>query len=107
MAITECDVDSTLQVLDPEGTVTDNTGNRPLEDGITPLVVGQPYVDVVFLGSHSSYNFDQLEVINITDNPPLCLIVGPVVFQDEAGFRVMFNASPDSPFYSLRWRITI
>jgi|SRR6185312_4723339 len=107
MANTECDVDSILQVLDPEGTTTDNTGNRPLEDGVAPLVVGQSYVDVVFVETHPSYNFDQLEVQNSTDNPPLCLMVGPIVFQDEAGFRVMFNASPDSPFYSLRWRITI
>ena len=59
MAI-ECDVDQTLQTLDPEGTTVDLTGDRPLEDGETPLVVGQQYLDVTFLTPHSSYNFDQL-----------------------------------------------
>ncbi len=106
MAI-ECDITQTLQVLDPEGLVQETLGNRPKEDGITPIPQAQQYVDVVFLESHDSYNFDELEVVNIVDNPPLSLHVGPIVYQDAEGFRVMFNASPDSAFYSLRWRITI
>ena len=80
---TECDVDSTLQVLDPQGTTVDSTGNRPLEDGITPLVAGQSYVDVVFVAPHSVYNFDQLVIENFNDNPPLTIFLGPVVFEDE------------------------
>lgn len=105
---TECDVQETLQILDPEAAIIETTGNRPLEDGTEPLIIAQQYVDVTFInGPYPSYNFDELEVVNTTDNPPLCLMVGPVVFQDETGFRVMFNASPNSTFYSLRWRITI
>lgn len=105
---TECDVQETLQVLDPEAIVAETLGNRPLEDGATPLVPMQQYVDVVFVnGPYPSYNFDELEIVNITDNPPLSLHVGPIVYQDDMGFRVMFNASPDSIFYTLRWRITV
>ncbi len=104
---TECDVQEILQTLDPEGTTVDTTGDRPLEDGITPLVIGQSYVDVNFLTSHETYNFDQLVVENFTDNPPLCILLGPVTYEDANGFRVMFNASPDSEFYQLRWRITV
>ncbi len=105
---TECDVQETLQILDPEGTVVETLGNRPLEDGIEPLIIAQQYVDVVFVnGPYPSYNFDELEVQNFNDNPPLSLHIGPIVYQDENGFRLMFNASPDSVYYALRWRITI
>ncbi len=103
---TECDVQDTLQTLDPQGTTVDTTGDRPLEDGITPLVVAQSYIDVVFLTSHDTYNFDQLVIENFFDNPPLCILLGPVVFEDANGFRVMLSAAPDSAFYQLRWRIT-
>ncbi len=104
---TECDVQEILQTLDPEGTTVDTTGDRPLEDGITPLTVAQPYVDVVFVAPHTTYNFDQMVIENFIDNPPLCILLGPVVFEDENGFRVMLSASPDSAFYQLRWRITV
>lgn len=107
MAVTECTVIDTLQVLDPEGTTVDTTGDRPLEDGIAPLVVAQSYVDVTFLTPHASYNFDQFVIENFTDNPPLAICIGPVVFEDENGFRVMLSAAPDSAFYQLRWRITV
>ncbi len=104
---TECDVIEILQTLDPEGTTVDTTGDRPLEDGVTPLVVGQSYIDVEFVAPHATYNFDQLFIENFIDNPPLCILLGPVVFEDENGFRVMLSASPDSAFYQLRWRITV
>ncbi len=105
---TECDVQSELQILDPRGTDVESGGNRPLEDGIAPLVQNQSYVDVVFVqGPHESYNFDQLVIENFTDNPPLAIFLGPVVFEDENGFRIMLSAAPDSAFYQLRWRITV
>lgn len=108
MATTECSVDEITQVLDPEGTTVEPTGSRPLEDGITPLVVGQQYVDVPFVGGpYDDYNIDELMVENFTDNPPMFIVAGMVVYEDTLGFRVMFNASPDSGFYNLRWRITI
>jgi len=103
---TECTVDTVVQTLDPQGAVVGG-GDNPLEDGIEPLVIGQPYVDVVFATAHSSYNFDQLLIQNFIDNPPLAICVGPVVYTDENGFRVMLTASPDSAFYELRWRITV
>lgn len=105
---TECDIIQTLQVLNPEGTTTESTGSRPIEDGITPIPVGQQYVDVLFAeGPHASYNFDELLVENLVDDPPLGIMVVLVSFMDEDGFRIMFNASPDSAFYNLRWRVTI
>lgn len=106
MASTECTVDSTVQVLDPVGTDVDTTGDRPLEDGIAPLVIGLTYVDVTFETPHPNFNFDQMVIENFTDNPPLCILIGPVVFEDENGFRVMLSAPADSEFYQLRWRVT-
>lgn len=108
MAVTECTVIDTLQVLDPQGTTVDAAGDRPLEDGIAPLTVGLQYVDVTFLSSHpEGYNYDELVVVNVTDNPPIGIGVVQIVYEDADGFRVMFNAPPDSEFYSLRWRITV
>ncbi len=104
---TECTTIIDPQVLNPVGTTVDTTGDRPLEDGITPIPAGQSYVDVVFIEPHESYNFDQLVIENFTDNPPLAIALGPVVYEDENGFRVMFTASPDSTFYQLRWRVTV
>lgn len=107
--INECNVETTLQVLDPLGTETEATGSRPLEDGITPIPAGQQYVDVVFANgpyADAAYNIDELVVQNFADNPPLVIIASLIVFRDESGFRVMFNSSPDSASYELRWRIT-
>ena len=100
-------ITTTIEVLDPISTTTTVSGSEPLEDGITPLVVGQQYVDVEFSTTHEDYNIDELMVENFTDNPPVIIIASLVVYRDSAGFRVMFNAHPDSPFYNLRWRITI
>lgn len=105
--MTECDVTTTLQVLDLEGTTPETTGSKPVEDGITPLIAGQPYIDVVFTVAHPVYSFDELLVENFSDNPPVSIFPTLISFEDENGFRVMLNASPDSAFYQLRWRVTI
>jgi len=105
--MTPCDVTTTLNVLNLEEATPEASGSRPVEDGITPLVIGQPYVDVEFSNSHESYNFDELAIENFTDNPPLGITTTVVVFEDENGFRIMLNAPPDSEFYQLRWRITV
>jgi len=100
-------ITTTIEVLDPIGTTVEITGSQPLESGLTACTVGQQYVDVVFSDPHTDYNIDELHVENTTDNPPMGLDAGLVVYRDSEGFRVMLNASPDSAFYSVRWRITI
>jgi len=100
-------ITTTIEVLDPIGTTVEVTGSQPLEAGLTPCTVGQQYVDVVFSDTHTDYNIDEMHIENITDNPPMSLVAGLVVYRDSEGFRAMLNASPDSAFYSLRWRITI
>jgi len=98
---------TTVEILDPITLTIESTGSRPLESGLTPVPVGQQYVDVVFSETHEDYNIDELHVENQTDNPPLAVDASLVVYRDSAGFRAMLTASPDSTFYSLRWRITI
>jgi hypothetical protein len=98
---------TTIEVLDPIGTTTTVAGSQPLESGLTPCTIGQQYVDVVFSDSHTDYNIDELHIENVVDNPPLGLDAGLIVYRDSEGFRAMLNASPDSEFYNLRWRITI
>lgn len=98
---------TTIEILDPIGTEVEPTGSRPLEDGLTPLIQGQQYLDITFSDPHTDYNIDELHVENTVDNPPLLFPSPMVVYRDENGFRVLFNSSPDSEFYLLRWRITI
>jgi len=98
---------TTIEILDPIATTIEVTGSRALESGLTPCIQGQQYLDIVFTDSHADYNIDELHVENTTDNPPLGLDASLVVYRDSDGFRVMLNASPDSEFYSVRWRITI
>jgi len=98
---------TTIEILDPIGTTVESTGSRPIESGLTNCTVGQQYVDITFSDLHEDYNIDEMHIENTVDNPPVYLEAALVVYRDNAGFRVMLNASPDSTFYFLRWRITI
>jgi len=75
--------------------------------GVTVLVQGQDYVDVVFPTpqAHASWQFVERCVVNTLDPDPLNLVPGTVSRKSQLGFRVQLNGAPDSPNYNLFWTI--
>lgn len=77
-----------------------------LEVGITPLVLGQAYIDVVFASAQSDTSWDtQCSVVNTTDSTPLNIWPGIVTAKSTTGFTLQLNGMPDSSNYYLHWAI--
>lgn len=78
-----------------------------LEVGITPLVNGQAYIDVVFATAQDDTTWDtQCSVVNTTDATPLNIWPGIITAKTTTGFRLQLNGAPDTGNYSLHWSIT-
>jgi hypothetical protein len=75
--------------------------------GITPLVAGQSYVDVVFGTTQPNSNWTPLEasIINTTDSTPLNVWPGIITSKTTTGFRLQLNGTADSSNYFLFWSI--
>lgn len=77
------------------------------EHGVTLLIEGQDYVDVVFVTTQprSDWTFTEMQIINTADDAPLNLWPGIVVTKARGGFRLYLNGTPDSGNYFLDWTI--
>jgi hypothetical protein len=81
--------------------------NSMLEDGLTQILNGNDFVDVVFNSwtGGSAYSFDELVVQNFIDSPPQNIFPTILVSKTASGFRYLLNSSPDNDNYFLKWRI--
>lgn len=75
---------------------------------VTPLVAGQPYVDVVFGSVQTSEDWVLVEcnVVNELDLAPLNIWPGIITDRTTAGFRLQLNGMPDSGNYYLHWAVS-
>ena len=77
-----------------------------LESGLTSLVSGQSYIDVVFAAALPGTSWNVLaSVINTADTTPLNIWPGIVTAKSTLGFTVQLNGTPDSANYYLYWAI--
>lgn len=103
---------TTLTDVDADGgtsvTTTEDDDMKILEDGSTPLVNGQDYVDVVFqiAKPSNSYRIVEARIENFIDDPPIEIWATTFVSRTPTGFRAILNTTPDNANYSLRWRVT-
>jgi hypothetical protein len=82
------------------------SGGGSIEFGVTPLVPGQAYIDVVLTTSLSSTIWDTVcSVVNTVDPAPLNIWPGVVSAKSTTGFTVQLNGLPDSANYFLHWTI--
>lgn len=82
------------------------SGGGSIEFGITPLVPGQAYIDVVLATSLSSTIWDTVcSVVNTDDPAPLNIWPGVISAKSTTGFTVQLNGLPDSANYFLHWTI--
>lgn len=77
--------------------------------GVTPLVSGQSYIDVVFSTAQPSANWmlTECSVVNMVDATPLNLWPGIITSKSTTGFRLQLNGKPDTANYDLHWAIAI
>ena len=77
-----------------------------MESGLTPLVDGQDYIDVIFPTSLPGTTWNVLcSVLNTTDPTPLNIWPGIVTAKSPTGFTLQLNGVPDSDNYYLYWAI--
>lgn len=78
-----------------------------LDSGITQLVSGQSYIDVVFDTPQADTNWTtQCSVDDVLDVTPLNIWPGIVTSKSITGFRLQLNGMPDSGNYYLYWGIS-
>jgi hypothetical protein len=79
-----------------------------VESGITALVAGQAYIDVVFLVPQDDANwiFVECGVVNTSDSSPLNIVPGIVTSKTTTGFRLQLSGLPDTANYYLHWAIS-
>jgi hypothetical protein len=77
------------------------------DTGITPLVNGQSYIDVVFDVPRSSNDwvFVELRVLNTVDANALNIRDGIITNKTVTGFRLQLDGIPDTNNYYLQWTI--
>jgi hypothetical protein len=75
--------------------------------GVTPLIQGQDYVDVVFGSSQPSVDWVLIEagMFNLVDSTPLNVWRGVVTSKTTSGFRLQLNGTPDTGNYYVSWSI--
>ena len=82
------------------------SGSGSIEFGITQLINGQAYVDVVLVTTLSDTIWDTVcSVVNTTDATPLNIWPGMITAKSTTGFTVQLNGMPDSDNYFLHWTI--
>jgi hypothetical protein len=83
------------------------TGSGIVDYGITQLINGQSYIDVVFGTAQPNNNWILVEcnVVNTVDASPLNIWSGIVTIKLTTGFRLQLNGAPDSNNYFLHWAI--
>ena len=76
--------------------------------GLTQLVIGQSYIDVVFdhYQVDNTWIFVECSVLNTTDANPLNIWTGITTSKLTTGFRLQLNGLPDSNNYFLDWAIS-
>lgn len=86
---------------------TGAASNTTLQNGATPLVNGQNFVDVLFPAEMPNANWlsVNLSVVNLIDPNPLTLVPSVITAKTEAGFKLFFNGAPDSNNYFLQWGV--
>lgn len=97
----------------PTGPVGPSGGDGPSgpieiqNQGVTPLIIGQSYVDVVFDSAQAdlTWIFVECQVINTVDATPLNIWTGLLTVKTTTGFRLQLSAVPDSGNYSLHWAV--
>jgi hypothetical protein len=97
-----CDDDTLYPPVPPPIPIPDDT-----QSGVTPLVNGQDYIDVVFGSAQPNANWTFLEarIINTTDVSALNIWPGIVTIKTTTGFRLQLNGTPDTANYYLSWTI--
>jgi hypothetical protein len=77
-----------------------------IEFGITQLVNGQAYIDVVLVTTLTDTVWDTVcSVVNTDDPTPLNIWPGVITAKSTTGFTVQLNGMPDSDNYFLHWTI--
>jgi hypothetical protein len=76
--------------------------------GVTPLVIGQAYIDVTFGPGQpdTTYKLVECYVENTVDATPLNIWPGIVTNKTTTGFRLQLNGLPDTGNYALHWSIS-
>jgi len=76
--------------------------------GITPLVNGQAYIDVVFpiVQARVDWTFIECRVVNTADPTPLNIWPAIVTSKTTTGFKLQLNGLPDTDNYYLDWAIS-
>ena len=82
------------------------SGSGAIEFGITQLVNGQAYIDVVLTTTLTDTVWDTVcSVVNTDDSAPLNISPGLISAKSTTGFTVQLNGMPDSSNYFLHWTI--
>jgi len=101
------------QLLEPDAQdeliVLNNNGSAAaFETGITSIPLGAQSVDVIFTTEKLSsvYTFNEISVVNTTDNSPL-MIQPTITGYSIIGFNVSLSGITDSANYKLRWEVEV
>ena len=82
------------------------SGSGAIEFGITQLINGQAYIDVVLVTTLTDTVWDTVcSVVNTDDPTPLNIWPGIITAKSTTGFTVQLNGMPDSDNYFLHWAI--
>lgn len=95
--------------LPPDLIVCNNQGAPEFQEGRTdPLIQGQAFGTISFRVQKAGvdYDFDELEVENITDSSPL-QIRAQITNRTEFNFSFTLNSTPDTANYRLRWAMHV
>lgn len=76
------------------------------ETGLTPLISGQDYLEVVFVTEKATavWSFLVFSIENQVDASPM-VFAHTVTVKTELGFKVQLSGAPDSGNYRLRWEV--
>jgi hypothetical protein len=75
--------------------------------GITPMVMGQEFVDVTFseMMANTRWILVEASVVNSVDGTPLNIWAGILTSRTTTGFRLQLNGIPDTDNYYLHWAV--
>jgi hypothetical protein len=76
--------------------------------GVTPLVNGQSFVSVVFLGAmnDATWVFGGCQVFNTVDGSALNIVPATITAKSASGFTIQLSGAPDSGNYFLQWAVS-
>lgn len=98
----------TFQILDPIAVTPPGSDAKTyLESGYTNLPLNQQVTSITFLTTKAStYDFVELEVVNVTDATPITFSID-ITAKSLTGFTIRLNGLPDSNNYYVQWTVQV